>query len=75
MLKTQVKQQESPAMRFLRKLAAAVVLLASLAFAKSSTGDTVLVLLDPSLKKENFSIFLGDLESACIWCCASEVNS
>ncbi|KAI0806816.1 dolichyl-diphosphooligosaccharide-protein glycosyltransferase [Fomes fomentarius] len=49
-------------MRFLRKLAATVVLLASLALAKSSTGDTVLVLLDPSLKKENFSIFFGDLE-------------
>lgn len=31
--------------------------------AKSSTGDSVLVLLQPSLKKEDYSIFFGNLES------------
>ncbi|KAI0700549.1 dolichyl-diphosphooligosaccharide-protein glycosyltransferase [Cerioporus squamosus] len=49
-------------MRFLRRLLLPVLALASLALARSSTGDSVLVLLDPSLKKENFSIFFGDLE-------------
>ena len=50
-------------MRFLRKLLLPVLAVASLALAQSSTGNSVLVLLDPSLKKENFSIFFGDLES------------
>ena len=50
-------------MRLLRKLLLPVLALASFALARSSTGDSVLVLLDPSLKKENFSIFFGDLES------------
>ncbi|TBU26101.1 dolichyl-diphosphooligosaccharide-protein glycosyltransferase [Dichomitus squalens] len=49
-------------MRFLRTLLFPLVALTSLALARSSTGDTVLVLLEPSLKKENFSIFFGDLE-------------
>ncbi|KAI0713611.1 dolichyl-diphosphooligosaccharide-protein glycosyltransferase [Earliella scabrosa] len=49
-------------MRLLRKLLLPVLALASFALARSSTGDSVLVLLDPSLKKENFSIFFGDLE-------------
>ncbi|KAI0781447.1 Dolichyl-diphosphooligosaccharide-protein glycosyltransferase subunit [Trametes elegans] len=49
-------------MRFLRGLLLPLVALASFAFARSSTGDSVLVLLDPSLKRENFSIFFGDLE-------------
>ena len=52
-------------MRFLRKLLLPVLALASLALARSSTGDSVLVVLDPSLKKDNFSIFFGDLESTC----------
>ncbi|RPD59242.1 dolichyl-diphosphooligosaccharide-protein glycosyltransferase [Lentinus tigrinus ALCF2SS1-7] len=50
-------------MRFLRKLLLPVLALASLALARSSTGDSVLILLDPSLKKENFSVFFGDLEN------------
>lgn len=32
------------------------------AHGKSSTGDSVLVVLDPSLKRENFSIFFKQLE-------------
>ena len=51
-------------MRFLRTLLLPLLALTSLALARSSTGDSVLILLDPSLKKENFSIFFGDLESA-----------
>ncbi|KAI0648379.1 Dolichyl-diphosphooligosaccharide-protein glycosyltransferase subunit [Trametes meyenii] len=49
-------------MRFLRGLLLSVAAFAGFAFARSSTGDSVLVLLDPSLKRENFSIFFGDLE-------------
>ncbi|KAI8999107.1 Dolichyl-diphosphooligosaccharide-protein glycosyltransferase subunit [Trametes punicea] len=49
-------------MRFLRGLLLPLVALGAFAFARSSTGDSVLVLLDPSLKKENFSIFFDDLE-------------
>ncbi|KAH9918369.1 dolichyl-diphosphooligosaccharide-protein glycosyltransferase [Epithele typhae] len=49
-------------MRLLRKLLFSVLALASLALAKSSTGDSVLVVLDPSLRKEDYSIFFGDLE-------------
>ncbi len=52
-------------MRFLRQLLLTVLALASLALARSSTGDSVLILLDPSLKKEDFSVFFGDLESMC----------
>ena len=50
-------------MRFLRTLLFPLLALTSFALARSSTGDSVLVLLDTSLKKENFSIFFGDLES------------
>ena len=50
-------------MRFLRTLLFPLLALTSFALARSSTGDSVLVLLDSSLKKENFSIFFGDLES------------
>lgn len=32
--------------------------------AKSSTGNSVFVLLQPSVKKEDYSIFFGNLESA-----------
>ncbi|EGN96280.1 hypothetical protein SERLA73DRAFT_185948 [Serpula lacrymans var. lacrymans S7.3] len=39
-----------------------LVALARLVAAKSSSGDSVLVLLDPSLEKENFSIFFNGLE-------------
>ena len=51
-------------MRFLRTLLFPLLALTSFVLARSSTGDSVLVLLDPSLKRENFSIFFGDLESA-----------
>ena len=50
-------------MRFLRQLLLPVLALAGLALARSSSGDSVLVLLDPSLKREDFSVFFGDLES------------
>ncbi|KAI0628746.1 Dolichyl-diphosphooligosaccharide-protein glycosyltransferase subunit [Trametes polyzona] len=49
-------------MRFLRGLLLPLVALVGFTFARSSTGDSVLVLLDPSLKRDNFSIFFGDLE-------------
>lgn len=32
--------------------------------AKSSSGDSVLILLQPSVKKEDYSILFGNLESA-----------
>ncbi|KAI0028193.1 Dolichyl-diphosphooligosaccharide-protein glycosyltransferase subunit [Vararia minispora EC-137] len=35
---------------------------AAQALAKSSTGDSVLVVLQPSLKKEDYSLFFGNLE-------------
>lgn len=53
----------TPAMRFLRSaLVSCLALLASV-LAKSSSGDKVLVLLDPSLDKANYSIFFNGLES------------
>lgn len=33
--------------------------------AKSSTGDSVLVVLDDKLNRSDYSLFFGDLESAC----------
>jgi oligosaccharyltransferase complex subunit beta len=39
-------------------LAAAVALVG----ARSSTGDNVLVVLEPSLKRDDYSIFFGGLE-------------
>ena len=35
----------------------------SAAWAKSSTGNSVLVVLQPDLKRDNFSTFFNDLES------------
>lgn len=50
-------------MRFLRSaLVSCLVLLAGV-LAKSSSGDKVLVLLDPALDRENYSIFFNGLES------------
>ncbi|THH20050.1 hypothetical protein EW146_g1244 [Bondarzewia mesenterica] len=47
----------------LRSLCLTLVLgLFALAQAKPSTGDSVLVVLQPSLKKEDFSLFFGGLE-------------
>lgn len=43
-------------------LVSCLALLASV-LAKSSSGDNVLVLLDPSLDKANYSIFFNGLES------------
>jgi len=34
----------------------------TLSLAKSSTGDSVLVILDPNLQKDNFSIFFNNLK-------------
>ncbi|KAH9935816.1 dolichyl-diphosphooligosaccharide-protein glycosyltransferase [Amylocystis lapponica] len=49
-------------MHFPWSLLVSFVGLASLIQAKSSTGNSVLVLLEPSLKKENFSVFFNGLE-------------
>ena len=49
-------------MRFLRTLLFPHLALTSFALARSSTGASGFVLLDSSHKKENFSIFFGDLE-------------
>lgn len=49
---------------FLKRVLAIVGLvvgLSSVSHAKSSTGDSVLVLLEPSLKKENYSTFFNGL--------------
>jgi len=43
----------------------ALVAVARLSFASSSSGESVLVLLDTSLDRENYSIFFGGLESMC----------
>ncbi|CDO71858.1 hypothetical protein BN946_scf184940.g5 [Trametes cinnabarina] len=50
-------------MRLLRTLLLPLVALAGFAVARSSTGDSVLVLMDPSLNRDNFSVFFGDLEN------------
>ena len=48
----------------LRSLCSLLLLgFAALAQGRSSTGNSVLVVLQPSLKREDFSIFFGDLES------------
>lgn len=44
-------------------LLAHLVALAAMVSAKSSTGDSVLVVLEPSLKREDYSMFFGGLES------------
>ncbi|CCM05772.1 uncharacterized protein FIBRA_08005 [Fibroporia radiculosa] len=43
-------------------LLSSLVCLAAVTYAKSSTGDSVLVVLDQSLKRDNFSIFFNGLE-------------
>jgi oligosaccharyltransferase complex subunit beta len=52
-------------MWFLSSALVALLAFARLSFATSSSGDSVLVLLDASLEKENYSIFFGGLESMC----------
>lgn len=52
-----------PIMVALWGLLAHLVALAALVTAKSSTGDSVLVVLEPSLKREDYSTFFGGLES------------
>jgi oligosaccharyltransferase complex subunit beta len=49
-------------MRFLGSALVSFLVLASRVLAKSSSGDSVLVLLDPSLDKANYSIFFSGLE-------------
>ncbi|KAJ8585670.1 Dolichyl-diphosphooligosaccharide-protein glycosyltransferase [Rhizopogon salebrosus TDB-379] len=49
-------------MWFLSSALVALLAFARLSFATSSSGDSVLVLLDASLEKENYSIFFGGLE-------------
>ncbi|KAF9234494.1 Dolichyl-diphosphooligosaccharide--protein glycosyltransferase subunit WBP1 [Melanogaster broomeanus] len=49
-------------MRFLGSALVSFFVLASKVFAKSSSGDSVLVLLDPSLDRANYSIFFSGLE-------------
>ncbi|TFY70199.1 hypothetical protein EVG20_g2806 [Dentipellis fragilis] len=49
-------------MRAFSTLLAPLLALLAVAHAKSSTGDSVLVVLEPKLKKEDFSIFFGNLE-------------
>ncbi|OAX35296.1 Dolichyl-diphosphooligosaccharide-protein glycosyltransferase [Rhizopogon vinicolor AM-OR11-026] len=49
-------------MRLLSSAFVALLAFARLSFAASSSGDSVLVLLDTSLDRENYSIFFGGLE-------------
>ncbi|KAF8126565.1 Dolichyl-diphosphooligosaccharide--protein glycosyltransferase subunit WBP1 [Boletus edulis] len=49
-------------MRFLRSALLSCLALLATVLAKSSSGDKVLVLLDPSLDKANYSIFFNGLE-------------
>ncbi|KAG2139009.1 Dolichyl-diphosphooligosaccharide--protein glycosyltransferase subunit WBP1 [Suillus clintonianus] len=49
-------------MRLLNSALVTLLAFARLSFASSSSGDSVLVLLDPSLDRENYSIFFGGLE-------------
>ena len=50
-------------MILLRALTTAILACAGLVNAQSSTGNSVLVVLDDDLKKESFSAFFGGLES------------
>jgi oligosaccharyltransferase complex subunit beta len=50
-------------MRLLSSALVTLLALTKLSFASSSSGDSVLVVLDPSLDRENYSIFFGGLES------------
>jgi hypothetical protein len=52
-------------MWFLSSVLVALLAFARFSFATSSSGNSVLVLLDTSLEKENYSIFFGGLESMC----------
>ena len=42
-------------------------------WAKSSTGNSVLVVLQPDLKRDNFSIFFNNLESKSGFCSSQEI--
>jgi oligosaccharyltransferase complex subunit beta len=46
----------------LRTLLVSLLSLAAPLYAKSSTGDSVLVVLEPSLKRDDFSTFFSNLE-------------
>jgi len=56
----------SAKMRFLVSALISFLALAGNALARSSTGDSVLVVLDPSLKREDYSKFFGGLEGESI---------
>ncbi|KAG1736863.1 Dolichyl-diphosphooligosaccharide--protein glycosyltransferase subunit WBP1 [Suillus paluster] len=49
-------------MRLLSSALVTLLAFAKLSFAMSSSGDSVLVLLNPSLDRENYSVFFGGLE-------------
>ena len=50
-------------MRFGLGFGCAILACVAQAFARSSTGDSVLVILEPSLKREDYSIYFRNLES------------
>lgn len=58
-----LRKSTTPTMRFLISALAYSLALLSCALAQSSSGNKVLVLLDPALEKENYSIFFSALES------------
>lgn len=51
-------------MLLFRTLVFSILFLAGLLDAKSSVGDSVLIVLEPSLHKDKFSIFFNGLEGA-----------
>lgn len=50
-------------MRFGCAILASVLAFAAQVCARSSAGDSVLVILQPSLKKEDYSVYFKNLES------------
>lgn len=59
--------QSHPKMRYLTLLGSALLCI-SAALAKSSTGSSVLVVFDPKLEKEHYSLFFSGLEGMRILC-------
>lgn len=53
-------------MRFLWSIISCAVAFLALVNAKSSSGDSVLVILEPGLQKEDYSIFFSGLEGLCL---------
>lgn len=50
----------------MRLLSSALVTLLTLTTFSFASSSSVLVVLDPSLDRENYSIFFGGLESMCL---------